>query len=71
MTTKFIKLEKGYAISYENDLAHGSIANTGAEPLEISLFEYPEDILFTYLVNGIFTQIWVKEYKIKRIGSDE
>ena len=71
MMHKIITLLKGYAIHYEYDKFNGSIANTTNDKIELDVFEYNEATLITYLSHGIFIQIWIKSYDIKRIGSED
>lgn len=71
MMHKIITLLKGYSIHYEYDNAVGSIANTTNDKIELDVFEYTEATLITFLLHGVFIQIWVKSYEIKRIGSED
>lgn len=66
-----IVLSKGYALHYEYDNAVGSIANTTNDKIELDIFEYDSFTLITYLSHGVFIQIWIKNYEIKKIGSDD
>ena len=68
---KIIILSKGYAMHYEYDNAVGSIANTTNDKIELDVFEYCENNLITYLSHGVFIQLWIKNFEIKRIGSDD
>ena len=68
---KIIILTKGYALHYEYDNAVGSIANTTNDKIELDIFEYSSSTLITYLSNGVFIQIWIKNFEIKKIGSDD
>ena len=71
MMHKIITLYKGFALHYEYDKANGSIANTNNDKIELDVFEYNEATLITYLSHGVFIQLWIKTYTIKRIGSEE
>ena len=71
MMHKIITLLKGYDIHYEYGNDNGSIANTTNDKIELDVFEYNEATLITYLSHGVFIQLWIKSYEIKKIGSDD
>lgn len=71
MEHKIITLYKGYSMHYEYGEASGSIANTNNDKIELDMFEYSEFALITYLSHGVFIQLWIKTYEIKRIGGED
>ena len=71
MMHKIITLYKGFALHYEYGEASGSIANTNNDKIELDAFEYSNFTLITYLSHGVFIQLWIKTYEIKRIGGED